>query len=159
MKAAVIYYSFDGNSAFIADTIKAELKAETFEIKTVDSKRRRGLALFLWGGGQVFFGKKPPILPPTIDIAAFDLIILGTPVWAGSPAPAMVTFLDKVKISKKKLGLYCCHGGSKGKVFHKMEALLPGNAIMGEIDFKEPKKGDIPALKQKIVEWVKTLDK
>ena len=157
MKTAVIYYSYDGNCALVAENIKNELKADTYEIKTVDTKRRRGLSLMAWGGGQVVFGKKPPILPLTVDTAAYDLVILGTPVWAGSPAPAILSFLDKTKISGKKIALYCCHGGGMGKVFQKLRTHLPGNAIISEAYFITPKKQDISAVKQKIAEWTKTL--
>ena len=156
MKTAVIYYSFSGNSTMVAETIKGALGAEVFEIKTVDNKKRSNFAMLFLGGGQVLFNKKPAILPLSVDISAYDLIILGTPVWAWSPAPALLTFLSEKKINGKKIALFCCHGGGKGKVFEKLKALLPGNSFVGEIDFEEPaSKMDGAALKQKISEWVK----
>jgi len=159
MKTAVIYYSLDGNSALVAETIKATIGigADTFEIKTKDNKKRKGFVKILWGGAQVMFGKKPPIVPLSVDVNAYDLIILGTPVWAGSPAPAMVSFLDKTAINGKKIALFCCHGGGQGKVFEKLKALLKGNTIAGEIDFRNASKEDRTALKQKIDQWAKNI--
>ena len=155
MKTAVIYYSFEGSSARIAEAIKAAIKADVFEIKTTDTKKRTGFSKYVWGGGQVVFGKKPPIFPLPLDPNAYDLIILGTPVWAGSPAPAMLSFLDKTKIKGKKLAFFCCHGGGMGKVFEKLKALLPGNNFAGEIDFSA--KDDSAAVKQRISEWLKSI--
>ena len=157
MKTAIIYYSFEGNSAYIADIMKSVLEADVFEIKTTDTKKRTGFAKFFWGGSQVFFHKKPALLPLEVDINAYDLFILGTPVWAGSPAPAMVSFLSETKISGKKLALFCCHAGGKGKVFDKFRALLPGNTFAGEIDFLNPAKRRNDALKQEIGEWLKAI--
>ena len=156
MKTAVIYYSYEGNSVHVVDAIKAALKADVFEIKTVDTRKRKGFFMYLWGVGQVVFNRKPALRPLSVDINAYDLIILGTPVWAGSPAPAVVSFLSKTKITGKKLALFCCHGGGPGKAFEKFRALLPGNTIAGEIDIKYPAKMDGAELKQKIGEWVKT---
>ena len=157
MKAAVIYYSYNGNCALVAEAIKGEMNAEVFEIKTVDTKKRKGIFLILWGVFQVKGNKKPEFQPLSIDVNAFDLIILGTPVWAGSPAPAMVSFLSKTEIKGKKVAIFCCHGGGKGSVFDKLKALLPGNTIAGEIDFTNPAKEGRAALKGQIGDWVKTL--
>jgi len=157
MKTAVIYYSYEGNSILVADALKDALGADLFRIKTVDKKKRSGLAVYAWGGGQVVMGKKPPIEPLSADINAYDLIILGTPVWAGSPAPALISYLSGNKITGKKIALFCCHGGGKRKAFEKFRALLPGNTIVGEIDFRNPSKMDGAELKQKISGWVKTI--
>ena len=159
MKTAVIYYSYEGNSTLIAEIIKTAAKVDVFEIKTTDTKIRNGFAKIAWGVLQVMLKKKPALQDLSVDIASYDLIIFGTPVWAGSPAPAVVSFLDKTKISGKKLALFCCHGGGMGNVFDKLKALLPGNTFMEEIDFKYPaKEKDTGGLKQKIEEWLKRLN-
>ena len=158
MKTAVIYYSFAGNSALVAETIRAAAGADLFEIKIPDAKKRSGIAKIIWFCSQMMKGKKVPIEPLKADVNAYDLIILGTPVWAGAPAPAMLSFLDKTAIKGKKIALFCCHGGGKRKVFDKFKALLPENTVTGEIDFKDPAKDEnAAALKQKTDEWLKTL--
>jgi len=160
MKTAVIYYSFEGNCALVAKAIKDALDADIFEIKTIDKKKQTGFTKYLWGGFQTITRKKPELEHLSIDINAYDLIILGTPVWASSPTPAIVSFLDKTKITGKKIALFCCHAGGKGKIFDKFKELLPGNTIVSEIDFCNPantaKAESIP-VKARIDEWVKTL--
>lgn len=155
MKTAVIYYSLDGNSAVVAETLKAVLNADVYQLKTIDAKKRRGFFKMVWGVGQVMRKKKPELLPLSIDLDAYDLLILGTPVWAGSPSPALVSFLDKTKISGRKVALFCSHRGGKGDVFGKIKNLLQGNIITGEIDFFEPAKADPAELKEKISAWIK----
>ena len=157
MKTAVVFYSFEGNCALVAKVIRDALNADIFEIKTKDKKKRTGFAKYLWGGFQVVMRKKPELEPLSIDIKSYDLIILGTPVWAASPTPAMFSFLSKTEITGKKIALFCCHAGGKGGIFDKFKALIPGNNIVGEIDFNNPAKGEIAQLKQRIDEWLKTL--
>jgi multimeric flavodoxin WrbA len=98
--------------------------------------------------------KHPAIQPLSINIASYDLIVLGAPVWASFPAPAMLSFLDTAQIRGKKLALFCCHGGGMGKALEKLKALLAGNTIAGEIDFVNPAKasGGVP---EKLAGWVK----
>jgi len=158
MKTAVIYYSYNGTSAQVAEILKAELNADIFRIETLDTKKRKGISQMLWGGGQVVMGKKPELKSLPVDIGAYDLVILGTPVWAGSPTPALVSFLSKNSIAGKKIALFCCHAGGMDKALDKLKALLSGNTVIGEIDFRNVAKMDRGELKQKISEWVKSLN-
>jgi flavodoxin len=158
MKTAIIYYSYEGNGVLVAEILKAELNADIFRIETLDSKKRKGFFLIAWGGSQVFLGKKPPLKPLSVDVSAYDLVIFGTPVWAASPAPAIASFLSKNSFTGKKIALFCCHGGGMGEASTKLKALLSGNTVIGEIDFKYPARMDSAELKQKISEWVKTLN-
>ena len=157
MKTAIIFYSYDRNCALCAGIMKSALNADVFEIKTVDSRRRKGFMKILWGASQVIFKKKPAIHPLSVIPENYDLIILGTPVWAGSPAPAIVSFLDKKKIAEKKVALFCCHGGGMGTVFEKLKALLPGNNFSPDLELKEPLMADRQEVEQKIRDWVKTI--
>jgi flavodoxin len=158
LKTAVIYYSFDGNCALVAEALKSRLNADVFAIRTVDERKRTGLAKYIWGGRQVFQHTKPELKPLKVDTGAYDLIILGAPVWAGSPAPAMVSFLSRPGFSGKKTALFCCHGGGKGKALDKFRALLQGNTVAGEIDFYNPARGNTEELRKKIDAWVTALE-
>jgi flavodoxin len=154
MKTAVVFYTLDGNCAVVAEQINAQLNADFIRLKTVDDKKRSKMGKFFWGGSMVFSHKKPPLKPYTFDPAAYDLIIIGVPVWAGSPAPPIQTFLSETVISGKKIALFVCHGGGKGKALEKLKALLPGNEIAAEADFVEPARGDREEFKRKVTEWV-----
>ncbi|MDR1575259.1 MAG: flavodoxin [Treponema sp.] len=156
MKTAVVYYSFDGNCALVAEQIKAILNADLIRLQTKDEKKRGGFAKYFWGGAQVVMRKKPALKPYDFDAAAYDLIIIGAPVWAGSPAPPLETFLSAAKISGKKLALFLCHAGGRGKAMDKLKLLLAGNTIAAETDFINP-AGNTGELKRKVEEWLKPL--
>ena len=156
MKTAVVFYSLDGNSAFTARHISSLLKSDPVQIQTVDTKKRRGFFKMLWGVGQVMRKKLPALKPVDFDAASYDLIILGTPVWAGRPAPAMKAFLSQTKISGKKLALFVCHAGKPGKAIELLKDMLKDNNFVSEKDFDAPIK-NAEATIQQIEEWVKTL--
>ncbi|MDR0450810.1 MAG: flavodoxin [Treponema sp.] len=157
MKTLIVYYSYEGNCALAAETLKELLNADILEIKTEDEKKRKGPAKYFWGGRQVFSHIKPALKPYSFDAGPWDLIVLGTPVWAGSPAPAMVSFLDKTKISGKRIALFVCHAGGMGKALEKLKALLPLNSIAGEIGLVNPLRQGKQELKAKLEAWVREL--
>ena len=50
------------------------------------------------------------------DLSEFDVIALGTPVWAFGMAPAMRTYLDKCRnIAGKNILLFATYGSGAGK--------------------------------------------
>jgi flavodoxin len=156
MKTAVVYYSFDGNCAFVAEEIKTQLNADLIRLQTKDDKKRGKIGKMIWGCSMVFSRKKPPLKPYSFDSSKYDLIILGVPVWAGSPAPPIKTFLGETNLSGKQIALFVCHAGGKGKSLVTFKTLQTGS-IISEIDFKEPAKNAEDS-KKHIANWVKSFN-
>ena len=157
MKIAIIYYSYDGNCAMAANLLKDAAGADLFELKPVKEKKRTGFAKYFWGGGQVIFKRRPALKPLEADISSYDLIVLGTPVWAGFPSPAMLSFLAQKRITGKKIALFCSYDGSSGKTFERLKALLPGNTMVGEMGLKSPARAGSEAVKIQIEKWAKEI--
>ena len=160
MKTAVVYYSLDGNCAYTAKLIGKILKADIINVQLTDEKKRNGIAKMFWGVMQVMSGKLPVIKPVNFDAEIYDLIILGTPVWASSPAPAMKAFLSQTKISGKKIALYMCHAGGLGNAMEKFRASLEGGSVISEINLNNPVKFiNLEKSKLEIETWAKDLYK
>ncbi|MDR0539247.1 MAG: flavodoxin family protein [Spirochaetaceae bacterium] len=159
MKTIVIYYSLDGNCALVAEAIKKQLGCDCACLEPEHDvvAGKEGFAKYFHGGRQVFSKACPRLKPLGVDIAAYDFVILGTPVWGGSPAPAMRSFLREVSLKGKKTAVFVCHKGGKGKVFAKMRVLLDGGVPEGEIDFVEPRAIDPESGEKRAAEWAATL--
>ncbi|SHK20373.1 Flavodoxin [Anaerobranca californiensis DSM 14826] len=138
VKTLVIYYSFEGNTKFIAETIAEKLGADLLELKPEKELNSKGFMKYIWGGSQVVMGKMPKLQPLDKNPLDYDLLIIGTPVWAWSYTPPLNTFFNNVKITGKKIALFSCHGGQNAKTFEKMEKALEGNEIIAKQDFFEP---------------------
>ena len=134
-KKLVIYYSFEGSTKFIAQTIAQTLKADLLELKPVKEIHSKGFMKYFWGGRQVVMKIKPPLETLDKNPNDYDVIIIGTPVWAWSFAPPLLTFFSQIKLTNKKIALFCCHEGQSGKTLAKMEKKLLGNQIIGKKDF------------------------
>jgi flavodoxin len=138
MRTLIVYYSFDGNTKFIAEIIAKTIKADLLELKPKE-EITRGPLKHLWGGRQVMMKEKPELFSFDKNPDDFDVIYIGTPVWAFNYAPAINAFLSKTELKRKKIALFCCHGGTPGNTIAKMRELLKkDNEILGEISFKEP---------------------
>ena len=59
MKILVIYYSFEGNTEFIAQAMARHAGADILKLEPQNEQRHKGFMKYIWGGKQVFF--VPPL--------------------------------------------------------------------------------------------------
>jgi flavodoxin len=155
LKKLVVFYSLEGNTKYIAQAIAEEIAADLLELKAVKEINKKSLFRFLHGGKQAIRKEQPELLPLDKDPQDYDLIILGTPVWAWTYSAPLHTFLCQNKIENKKIAFFCCHGGDKGKTLQHLENILKDNKILGKSDYFNPLKKDPEQNRKKAVEWAK----
>ena len=110
MKTLIVYYSRTGNTRMIADTISESLKCDIEEI--IDKDKRSGMIGYLKSGYHAARSHISPIEDSKYDLSKYDLLILGTPVWAGKMAVPVRAYLEKNKDKIPKLACFCTSGGS-----------------------------------------------
>jgi len=139
MNTAVIYYSLEGNMDLIARTIGENEAVDLFRLIPQKKYPTGKISKYFWGGKSVTFGERPKLANQTIDLEQYEVLVIGTPIWAGTLAPPLNTFLHDYSIIGKKIILTATHlGGGADKCFEKMKASLNGNTIIGAFQFKEP---------------------
>ena len=138
MKKLVVFYSYEGNTKFIAKTIADSINADILELKPVKDMKSKGFMKFIWGGQKVIMKQKPELTKFNIDPIDYDFLFIGTPVWAFTYSPALRTFFSKTKLRDKKTAIFCCHEGGMKKTLENMKKTLVGNTIVGENDFFHP---------------------
>jgi flavodoxin len=153
-KKLVVYYSLEGSTAFIAKAIAEAIGADLLELKPEKSIKSKGFMKFFLAGMQVFMKKKPKLLPLEKNLADYDLLFLGTPIWAGNYNPAFRTFFSTTSLKGKKIALFCSCADTGKKAFENMKQELPGNTIIGENEFRLPLK-DADNNAKKAAEWAK----
>ena len=120
MKTLVIFYSRTGNTRLVGKAIAKLLKADVEEI--IDTRNRSGFFGYIRSGYESVSKKHIVIKDTKFDSSKYDLVIIGTPIWAGVSSPVR-TYLSKNK-NFKKVAFFCTMGGSGDKkTFSQMESL------------------------------------
>jgi flavodoxin len=138
LKSLVIYYSFEGNTKLIGDSIAKEINADVLVLKPEKEIQSKGFMKYFWGGKQVYMKEKPNLLPFDKNPNDYDTIFIGTPIWAWTYTPALSSFFDKVTLENKNIALFCTHGGNPSNTFTSMKDKMPNNHFVGESDYFMP---------------------
>ncbi len=126
MKRLVVYYSLTGNTEEAAKKISEELNADLLKLETVKDMPKNFAARMLVGGGQVMFNHIPELKPFDVDVASYDEIILGSPIWNSKGVPAVNAFLkDEASAAKVTALFFSSGGGDVKKGLDAITKLLP----------------------------------
>lgn len=145
MKTAVIYYSMSLNTFYVASIIAKELKADLICLEPEEAYPDSGVKKYFWGGRSALMKDKPALKPYSFEADKYDVIILGTPVWASCYTPPLRTFIEKYgqQLKKKRLGAFACYSGiGASKALDKLKndlAIKDFGATLTIVDPKDKK--------------------
>ena len=135
MKAAIIFYSFSGNTRKAAQFIQSKLQGKNIEADLIDLQLKEDVRSFFKQCQHAFFKKLPEIEQAKVDLSSYDYVIFASPVWAFTIAPALRTYFSKISsLANKKSGCFVTYGSGSGsgKALKELEEIIreKGGQIM-----------------------------
>jgi len=143
MKTLIVYYSRSGVTRTVAEALGQSLKADVEEIRPTGDYR--GIAGWMRAGKDATFGRSVDIEPSAVNPADYDMVVIGSPVWAFTMASPVRTWLAAYGGATRRAAFFCTMGGSGDKrTFAHMEKLCgkKPSATMTLID-KDVRKGKL----------------
>lgn len=122
MKTLIVYYSRSSHTKKVAEEIRDSLSADIEEIRETQS--RDGFVGYLNAAKDAVLKKDSDVIELTCDPKNYDLVIIGTPVFAFNMAGAVRSFLNKYGKEIKEVAFFATMGGSGDKrTFANMKEL------------------------------------
>ena len=109
-KMLVLYYSQTSNTKVVAMEIATRVGADLDEIVAVQPYDGDFQATIERGKKELDEGIFPEIQSLKADVAKYDVIFIGYPIWFGTYAPPIATFLNQVDLGGKKIVPFCTFG-------------------------------------------------
>jgi len=116
MNALVTYYSRTGTTRKTAQAIADALRdagcdnVQSEEI--VETRSRKGVFGFLGAGRDATLKRTAVIEPLQADVGSFDIVAIGTPVWAFTCATPVRAFCDQHGREAKQVAFFCTMGAT-----------------------------------------------
>jgi len=109
-KMLVLYYSQTSNTKTVAQEIATRLHADIEEITLVEPYDTAFQATIERCKADREKGITPEIKPLKSNVADYDVVFIGYPIWFGTYAPPIATLLDKIDLSDKTVVPFCTFG-------------------------------------------------
>ena len=126
-----VYYSRTGNTEKLVREIAQELKCEC--VRLDDGVDRSGLAGWLRSGMQAMARQTPEVgdIKTVLPLSAYDLVVIGTPVWAGRCSAPVRSFLKKHGQHLRRVAYLITRGSDVRyeEVYEQMDLYVPSPHI------------------------------
>lgn len=121
-RVLVVYFSRSGYTRKIAEEIASRCDADIEPIR--DIRSRSGIFGYFRSAREAFKKRVIDIRPPTKNPSDYELIVLGTPVWAGNVSSPMRSYINAQRERFGQVAFFCTLGGSgASRVLGDMSAL------------------------------------
>ncbi|MFM0186475.1 NAD(P)H-dependent oxidoreductase [Paraburkholderia nemoris] len=127
-KVLVVYFSRTGTTRLLAQAMAKMLAADLEEI--CDFSNRKGVGGYLRSLADIIMKRPVEIVPAGRDVTAYDLIVIGTPVWAGSVSAPVRSYLVENRARLPQVAFFCSFGGrGADKAMRQMRELVGRLAV------------------------------
>lgn len=132
-KKLIVYYSYTNNTKKVAEQIQKATGSGICRIETVKPYAGDYNSVVNQGKQEVDSGYKPAIRQLPVNLEDYDTIILGTPVWRYTYAPAVATFLSEYDLSGKTIIPFVTNGGWIGHTIKDIKKVCKNTIVKNEI--------------------------
>ncbi len=133
----IVYYSqIQGNTKYIIDKCEKEFNADIIRIDTVEPYEGNIDEISAQAEHEIFLDFKPEIIPNDIKIDGYKKILIGTPTWWYTMAPAVLTFISSQNWAGKNVALFATDAGCPGHCIEDMIKLCKGANIFSTRTFE-----------------------
>jgi flavodoxin len=152
VKSLVVYYSRSGNTRRVAEMIARQLGADLQEL--VDTIGRHGIMSWLRAGRDAMKERMTKLEPLQHQPGDYDYIVVGSPVWAMHPCPAVRTFLSSNDLKGKKVALFCTMNARGGEeACGLMKELISGGQVVGTLAVAMKKQTE-EQIEERVNQWI-----
>ena len=130
-KALVLYYSQGGTTEAVALEIASQTGSDIATIEPAEPYPSEYGATVQKALSDRQAGILPEVKPLAVSLDGYDIIYLGYPIWFGTCAPPMQSFLKANSLEGKKVVPFCSFGsGGLEKSIEDLGAAAPGATIL-----------------------------
>ena len=150
--ALVVYFSWSGNTASVANEIQAQTGADIFEIVPAEPYSDDYDTLLDIAKDEQANGVRPAIAGAVDHFEQYDVVYLGFPNWWGDMPMILYTFLDDYDFSGKTIAPFVTSGGSgfSGSI-DTIESMEPDAAVTEGLSLGSSEATDPSAA---VTEWL-----
>lgn len=157
LRSAVFFFSWDGNTAHLAQSISTTLSIPMISLEPEKVQDPEDYVHYVWEDKQIAYPRLPRLRSIDVHPGDFDLVFLGSPIWKGTVAPPILSFLDTFEFSRRQFALFCSYSGRIGGYFRLLSKLLVGNEIVGTLGFREPLTRGKEESAEEVAAWAREM--
>lgn len=151
-KTIIAYYSYSGNTRFVAEQIQEVTHGDCWEIQPQKPYPLQYNACVEQARKEIQTNFHPELLSRLENLSDYEVIFVGSPNWWSTIAPPVATFLSQGDFSGKIIIPFITHGGGgMARCMESVQKLCPHAKIISGGTFSG---GNIRRESETIRQWL-----
>lgn len=156
-KTLVVYYSLHGTTQKVAEEIQKESSGEIFRLQITNPYTGNDRAVSNRAKEERESKKLPSLVLPLPDLAQYDVIFVGGPVWSSTLATPVMTFLAQNDFSGKTVIPFWTDFGIPGDYEKDFNAQTTKGTVLKGLGLSKVSTISNSALRKQIKDWISSL--
>jgi flavodoxin len=134
MQPVIIFHSYSGVTRGIANAVMTACGGDLIEV--TPKERYSKMSAYTLGCYRALREESEPIDPECIDVASYDLMVIGTPVWAWKATPAINAAILALKNCEGRKAVIFATCGAQAKdtlLIMRRSLEARGVLVVGEV--------------------------
>jgi flavodoxin len=138
----IVFFSRSGVTRSIALALAKLLDADVEQI--TEARGRAGPFGYLRSLVEALKQRPANIEPPTRNVGSYDLVVIGTPIWAASVSSPVRAYLAMNRAGLPQIAFFCSLGGRGSESAFEQMRVLSGRTLLAEcaITAREAQHGE-----------------
>lgn len=155
-KALIVYFSHTGNTRTIAGYIHDAVESDMVELQTEEPYTDDYDTLLGQAREEIAAEYCPPLVTQIDSIDSYDMVFVGYPIWVGTAAPPIRTFLTDYNLSGKTVIPFCTSGTSSAEESYRLvRSLCPQSEVLEGIQIR---RGTYDTARERVIAWLQETD-
>ena len=143
---------YKGDTEIVAEWIQEDTGGDLFPIKTACRYSSDFNQAVEEGGRELRQNARPELADTVSNIAGYDIVFLGYPVWWRDVPMVLYTFMDRYDLSGKTILPFATHmGGGLGASVKTIKKLEPGASVLDPLLISDY---SLSGSKRKVEKWL-----
>ena len=143
-KVLVLYYSQTGTTQAVAEELQKQLDADIERIEAVNTYDGDFQATIDRCRVEMESGELPELNPIQANLADYDVIFIGYPIWFGTYAMPVATLVKENDFAGKTVVPFCTFGSGGGASWKNLKEALPKADIRQGYGVRQARIGAAP---------------
>ena len=156
-KVLVVYYSLTGHTKDIAEQIAAKTGADIFEIKTIETYSSP--SVYMKSKKELTSKNYPELQGSLPNVADYDTIFVGGPVWWYTMTPALYSYLKVTDFGGARVVPFSTQGSNFGSFYKDFADMAKNAQILPSENFNNIDEKYKEQISNKINAWLNKLSK
>lgn len=156
-RVLIVYYSYSGVTRGISERLQEKTGGNLFELVPAEAYSQDMYEASDWAVKERESGNLPELVGELPDLEGYDIVLVGGPVWSGTLAPPLMSYLEQNDFAGKIVAPFWTYNNNEGGYEEDARSRIRNGDLRDGLGLSNVSSYEESELNQELDHWLKML--